>query len=151
MSEYNFSVDVSGIVLAIKRIKDTGWPSPIQSNPSQRNPKLICKYHGTHGHRNEDCKQLREEVARLFNEGHLREFLSDRAKNHFRERDASRKNEQEEPQHVIHMIVGSVDVPQRPVFKCTKVSITREKWTRSYVPEDALSFYDEEAEGISQL
>nr|XP_016501398.1 PREDICTED: uncharacterized protein LOC107819764 [Nicotiana tabacum] len=100
----------------------------------------MCKYHGMHGHRSEDCRQLREEVARLFNEGHLREFLSDRAKNHFRERDAGRKSEPEEPQHVIHMIIGEVDVPQGPVFKRTKVSITREKRTQNYLPEDALTF-----------
>ncbi|XP_070020777.1 uncharacterized protein [Nicotiana sylvestris] len=97
----------------------------------------------------EDCRQLKDEVACLFNEGHLREFLSDRAKNHFRERDANRKNEQEEPQHVIHMIVGGVDIPQGPVFKRTKVSITREKQTREYVPEGTVSFNNEEAEGIS--
>ncbi|XP_070019602.1 uncharacterized protein [Nicotiana sylvestris] len=110
----------------------------------------MCKYSGTHGHRTEDCRKLREEVARLFNEGHLREFLSDRAKNHSKERDANKKNEQEEPQHVIHMIVGGVDVPKGPVFKCTKVWITREKGTWSYVSEGVLSFNDEEMEGISQ-
>ncbi|XP_070009711.1 uncharacterized protein [Nicotiana sylvestris] len=147
---YNFSIDASRIRSAIGRIKDTIWPRPIQIDPSQRNPNLICKYHGTHGHRTEDCRKLREEVAQLFNEVHLREFLIDRAKNHFRERDANRKNEHEEPQHVIHMIVGGVDIPQGPVFKHTKVSITREKWIRSYVPEGVLSFNDEEAEGISQ-
>nr|XP_009775898.1 PREDICTED: uncharacterized protein LOC104225734 [Nicotiana sylvestris] len=110
--EYNFSIDASGIILAIGRIKDTRWPRPIPTDPSQRNPNLMCKYHGTHGHKIEDCRQLREEVARLFNEGHLQEFLSDRAKNHFRERDANRKNEQEEPHYVSHMIIGGVDVPQ---------------------------------------
>ncbi|XP_070042817.1 uncharacterized protein [Nicotiana tomentosiformis] len=121
LSEYNFSIDVSGIVSAIGRIKDTRWPRPLQTDSSQRNPNQICKYHGTHGHRTKDCRQLREEVARLFNEGHLREFLSDGAKNHFRDRDADRKNEHEDPQHVIHMIVGGIYIPQGPVFKRTKV------------------------------
>ncbi|XP_070034197.1 uncharacterized protein [Nicotiana tomentosiformis] len=146
----NFSIDASGIMSAIGRIKDTRWPRPLQADPSQRNPNQICKYHGTHGHRIKNCRQLREEVARLFNEGHLREFLSDRAKNHFRERDANRKNEQEEPQHVIHMIVGGVNIPQWRVFKCNKVSITREKRNRDYVLEGTLSFNDAEAERISQ-
>ncbi|XP_070049438.1 uncharacterized protein [Nicotiana tomentosiformis] len=75
LSEYNFNIDASCIVSAIGRIKDTRWPRPIQTDPSQRNPNIMCKYHGTHGHRTEDCRQLREKVARLFNEGHLREFL----------------------------------------------------------------------------
>nr|XP_016440513.1 PREDICTED: uncharacterized protein LOC107766247 [Nicotiana tabacum] len=63
LSEYNFSVDASEIVLAIGRIKDTRWPKPIQSNPSQRNPNLMCKYHDTHGHRTEEFRQLREKVT----------------------------------------------------------------------------------------
>ncbi|XP_070054410.1 uncharacterized protein [Nicotiana tomentosiformis] len=48
------------------------------------------------------------------------------------------------------MIVGGINIPQGPVFKRTKVSITREKRTQDYVPEGTLSFNDEEAEGISQ-
>nr|XP_016475563.1 PREDICTED: uncharacterized protein LOC107797206 [Nicotiana tabacum] len=48
------------------------------------------------------------------------------------------------------MIVSGVDIPQGPIFKCTKVTITREKRTRDYLPEDTLSFNDEDAEGIGQ-
>nr|XP_009761108.1 PREDICTED: uncharacterized protein LOC104213323 [Nicotiana sylvestris] len=65
LSEYNFSVDASGIVSAIGRIKDTRWPKPIQIDHFQRNPNLMCKYHGTHGHRTEDCRQLREEMMKF--------------------------------------------------------------------------------------
>nr|XP_009599182.1 uncharacterized protein LOC104094868 [Nicotiana tomentosiformis]XP_016440488.1 PREDICTED: uncharacterized protein LOC107766248 [Nicotiana tabacum] len=36
------------------------------------------------------------------------------------------------------------------MIKCTKVSITREKCTRDYVLEGAISFSDEDAEGIVQ-
>nr|XP_009781671.1 PREDICTED: uncharacterized protein LOC104230537 [Nicotiana sylvestris] len=61
--EYNFSVDASGIVSANGRIKDTRWHRPIQTDPSQRNPNLIFKYHGTPEHKTEDCRQLREEVV----------------------------------------------------------------------------------------
>ncbi|XP_019231136.1 PREDICTED: uncharacterized protein LOC109211991 [Nicotiana attenuata] len=127
LPEYNFNVDVAAIVSAIGRIKDTKWPRPLQSDPTQRDLNQMCKYHGTHGHKKEDCRQLREEVARLFNNGHLREFLSDQAKNHFRNRDSNKQAKQEEPQHVINMFIGGVDVPQGPMLKRTKVSITREK------------------------
>ncbi|XP_070036342.1 uncharacterized protein [Nicotiana tomentosiformis] len=150
LSEYNFSVDASGIVSVIGRIKDTRWLRPMQTDPSQRNPNSMCKYHGTHGHRPEDCRQLREKVAHLFNEGHLGEFLSNRAKDHFRERHANKKDKQEEPQHIIHMIIGGVDTPHEPVLNRDKVSATGEKRTRGYVPEGTLSFEIEEAEGISQ-
>lgn len=48
------------------------------------------------------------------------------------------------------MIVGGVDTPQESVLKCSKVSITMEKRTQDYIPEETLSFNDEDAEGIEQ-
>ncbi|XP_070034677.1 uncharacterized protein [Nicotiana tomentosiformis] len=90
LSKYNFNVDVAAIVLVIGRIKNTKCHRPLQFDPTQRDPNQICKYHGTHGHRTEDCRQLREEVARLFNNWHLREFLSDLAKNYFRNMDSNK-------------------------------------------------------------
>ncbi|XP_070030827.1 uncharacterized protein [Nicotiana sylvestris] len=98
----------------------------------------------------EDCRQLQEEVARLINEGHLREFLNDRAKNHFQEREANKKNGPEKLQHIIHMIVGGTDVPQRPMFKRAKVSIATERQARSYIPDDALTFREKDIEALSQ-
>lgn len=91
--EYNFNVDVSDIVFAISKIRDAKWPKPIQSDPSQRNYNLVCEFHNMYGHRTEDCHQLRDEVARLLNKGHLRELLSDRAKNQFRERETTKKRQ----------------------------------------------------------
>ncbi|XP_070002984.1 uncharacterized protein [Nicotiana sylvestris] len=105
LSEYNFNVDVSDNVFAISKIRDAKWTRPIQSDPSQRNHNLVCEFHNTHGHKTEDCHQLREEVAPLLNKGHLREFFSDQAKNQFREREAAKMNEVNEPQHAIHMIL----------------------------------------------
>ncbi|XP_070046701.1 uncharacterized protein [Nicotiana tomentosiformis] len=64
--------------------------------------------------------------------------------------DSNKNTEQEEPQHIINMIIGGVDIPQGPMLKLTKVSIRREKWTRDYVPEGALSFKDEDTKGIVQ-
>ncbi|XP_070013421.1 uncharacterized protein [Nicotiana sylvestris] len=92
LSEYNFNIDISNIVFAISKIRDAMWPRPVQSDPSQRNHNLVCEFHNTHGHRTEDYHRLREEVARLLNNGHLKEFLSDRAKNQFRERKTTKKN-----------------------------------------------------------
>ncbi|XP_070032291.1 uncharacterized protein [Nicotiana tomentosiformis] len=90
LSEYNFNIDAASIVSAIGRIKETKWARPLQFDPTQRDPNLMVKYHGTHGHKTDDYRQLREEVARLFNNEHLREFLGDRAKNHFRNRDTNK-------------------------------------------------------------
>nr|XP_016474227.1 PREDICTED: uncharacterized protein LOC107796027 [Nicotiana tabacum] len=48
------------------------------------------------------------------------------------------------------MIIRGVDVPQGPMIKCTKVSITRENRTWDYIPEGSISFSDEDTEGIIQ-
>nr|XP_016515268.1 PREDICTED: uncharacterized protein LOC107831985 [Nicotiana tabacum] len=150
LSEYNFGIDASAIVSAIRYIKDTKWPRPLQSDLTQRDPNLMCKYHDIHGHRMEDCRQLREEVARLFNNGHLREFLNDRAKIHFRNMDSNKQTKPEEPQHVINMIIGGFDIPRGSMLKRTKLFITREKRTRDYLPEGTLSFNEKDEEGIAQ-
>nr|XP_016502172.1 PREDICTED: uncharacterized protein LOC107820405 [Nicotiana tabacum] len=63
LSEYSFNIDVSDIVFAISKIRDARWPRPIHSDPSHSNYNLICEFHNSYGHRTEDCRQLREEVA----------------------------------------------------------------------------------------
>ncbi|XP_060190670.1 uncharacterized protein LOC132619942 [Lycium barbarum] len=150
LSEYNFCVDVATLAAAVIRNKETRHPRPIQSDPEKRDKSLICKYHHTHGHRTEDCRQLREEVAHLFNLGHLREFLSERAKTHFKNLDSNKQDRPEEPQQVIHMIMGGTDIPIRPVMKLTKISITKEKRIRNDDPDGPITFDDEDMEGIAQ-
>ncbi|XP_059314925.1 uncharacterized protein LOC132065515 [Lycium ferocissimum] len=93
---------------------------------------------------------LRDEVARLLKNGHLREFLSERGRNNYKNREGNKKVEPEEPQHIINMIIGGVEIPRGPVMKRTKFSITREKRSRDYVPDGFISFSNEEVEGITQ-
>ncbi|XP_019263869.1 PREDICTED: uncharacterized protein LOC109241569 [Nicotiana attenuata] len=83
LSEYNFNFSVVELVSAIRIIKEARFSKPRRFKPSQRDPNLWCKYYGTDGHRTGDCQHLREEVATLLKNGHLREFLSDRAKNNY--------------------------------------------------------------------
>ncbi|XP_013613700.1 PREDICTED: uncharacterized protein LOC106319845 [Brassica oleracea var. oleracea] len=47
-----------------------------------RNPGLWCDFHRDHGHKTEDYVALRIEVNELLQKGRLREFLSEKAKNH---------------------------------------------------------------------
>ncbi|XP_060195433.1 uncharacterized protein LOC132624713 [Lycium barbarum] len=149
LSEYNFCVDVATIAAAVIRNKETRHPRPIFFDPEKRDKSLICKYHHTHGHRTEDFQQQREEVTRLFNLGHLREFLSERVKNHFKNLDSNKQDRPEEPPQVTHMIMGGTDVPVGPVIKHTKISITREKCIRNNDPDGPITFNDEDMEGIA--
>ncbi|XP_059288837.1 uncharacterized protein LOC132042257 [Lycium ferocissimum] len=132
------------------RIIKARRPRPLRSDLAQRDPSVLCQYHETHGHRTEDCRQLREVLARLLKNGHLREFLNDRAKSHYKGRENHKKAKPEEPQHVINMIIGGTDTSRGTMMKRTKFSVTREKRTRDYMPEGIISFNDEDAEGFMQ-
>ncbi|XP_056843220.1 uncharacterized protein LOC130495746 [Raphanus sativus] len=57
------------------------WPPKMKASEANRNPKRWCEFHSDHGHTTEDCIALKIEVAELLKKSHLREFLSDKAKN----------------------------------------------------------------------
>nr|XP_016477394.1 PREDICTED: uncharacterized protein LOC107798878 [Nicotiana tabacum] len=121
-------------------------------DPSQRDPNLCCEYHGTHGHRTGDCRHLREEVETLLKNGHLGEFLSDRAKNNYgRSRDNAEHSKIAEgaPQITINMIFGGNEV-NGVTFSSTekiKISVTHNKRLRK-VMEDDITFTEEDAGGL---
>ncbi|XP_018454077.1 uncharacterized protein LOC130504567 [Raphanus sativus] len=57
------------------------WPSKMKASNANHNPKRWCDFHNDHDHTTEECIALKLEVAELLKKGHLREFLSDKAKN----------------------------------------------------------------------
>ncbi|XP_048611594.1 uncharacterized protein LOC125585916 [Brassica napus] len=57
-------------------------PPKMKAPDSFRNPELWCRFHHDHGHKTEDCIPLKIEVNELLQKGHLREFLSEKAKAH---------------------------------------------------------------------
>ncbi|XP_048619925.1 uncharacterized protein LOC125590406 [Brassica napus] len=61
------------------------WPQKMKALDSFRNPGFWCQFHRDHGHKTEDCIALKIEVNELLKKGHLREFLSGKAKSHLRQ------------------------------------------------------------------
>ncbi|KAF3590553.1 hypothetical protein DY000_02020408 [Brassica cretica] len=57
-------------------------PQKMNAPDSFRNPGFWCDFHRNHGHKMEDCIALKIEVNELLKKGHLREFLSEKAKSH---------------------------------------------------------------------
>ncbi|KAF3526937.1 hypothetical protein F2Q69_00047853 [Brassica cretica] len=53
-----------------------------QMGQQVRNPGLWFDFHRDHGHKTEDCVALKIEVNELLKQGHLKEFLSEKAKSH---------------------------------------------------------------------
>ncbi|KAF3576812.1 hypothetical protein DY000_02031454 [Brassica cretica] len=58
------------------------WPPKMKAPDSFRNLELWCDFHRDHGHKTEDCIAVKIEVNELLQKGHLREFLSEKAKAH---------------------------------------------------------------------
>ncbi|XP_070032631.1 uncharacterized protein [Nicotiana tomentosiformis] len=83
LSEYNFNVSIVELVSAMRSIKEAQFLRPMRSSSSQRDPNIMCEYHGTNGHQTGDCRYLHEEVATLLKNGHLIEFLNGCTKNNY--------------------------------------------------------------------
>ncbi|XP_070046246.1 uncharacterized protein [Nicotiana tomentosiformis] len=133
----------------MRKIKEAWFPRPMRSDSSQRDPNLWCEYHGMNVHRTGDCQHIREEVATLLKNGHLREFLSDRAKkNYGRNRDNAEPSKEREnpPCQMINMIFEGNEI-NRVTFSATKkkkVSITNSKRLR----EDDITLTEEDADRL---
>ncbi|XP_070034401.1 uncharacterized protein [Nicotiana tomentosiformis] len=136
----------------MRNIKEARFLRPMRSDPNQRDPNLWCEYHGMNGHRTGDGRHLREEVAKLLNNGYLREFSSDRAKNNYgrnRENVEPSKAGEEPPRQTINMIFGGNEITgvTFSAAKKTRVSITHSKRLR----EDDITFTDEDADELLLL
>ncbi|KAF3523393.1 hypothetical protein F2Q69_00046068 [Brassica cretica] len=90
------------------------WPQKMKAPDSFRNPGLWCDFHRDHVHKTEDCVALRIEVNELLQKGHLREFLSEKAKNHLNKEVPAKSAgaipaSQPRQDRVIHVISGGED------------------------------------------
>ncbi|KAF3550559.1 hypothetical protein DY000_02007209 [Brassica cretica] len=58
------------------------WSQKMKAPDSFWNPGFWCDFNQDHGHKTEDCVALKIEVNELLKKGHLKEFLSEKAKSH---------------------------------------------------------------------
>ncbi|KAF3553292.1 hypothetical protein F2Q69_00013404 [Brassica cretica] len=87
----------------------------MKSPDSFWNPGLWCDIHRDHGHKTEDCVALKIEVNELLRKGHLREFLSDKAKSHLSKETTGKPTEATpvsppRQDRVIHVISGGSEI-----------------------------------------
>nr|XP_009602031.1 uncharacterized protein LOC104097195 [Nicotiana tomentosiformis] len=127
LSEYNFNVSVVELVSVMVNIKEAMFPRSMRSDPSQRDPNLWCEYHGTNGHLTGDCRHMRNEVAILLKNGHLREFLSDRDKNNYsRSWDNAEPSKigEDPPRQTINMIFGGNEINGVTFLAAKKIKVS---------------------------
>nr|XP_009767222.1 PREDICTED: uncharacterized protein LOC104218432 [Nicotiana sylvestris] len=122
----------SDVIYALEKLgSKVKWPPKMRSDPRTRKSDAFCEFHKDRGHKTEDCHALRLEVANLLQQGHLKEFLSDKGRNTLakgRERPDSPKPPSPAP--TINMIIeGSDDA----FIKNIKFTATH-KFKRSITP-----------------
>ncbi|KAF2555241.1 hypothetical protein F2Q68_00016533 [Brassica cretica] len=91
------------------------WPQKMKAPDSFRNPGFWCDFHQDHSHKMEDSVALKIEVNELLKKGHLREFLSEKAKSHLSKETTGKPPEAapvSPPRHdrVIHIISGGSEI-----------------------------------------
>ncbi|XP_024027702.1 uncharacterized protein LOC112093455 [Morus notabilis] len=75
-------------------------PEVMKSDPSRRNQKKFCRFHGDVGHHTNDCADLKDEIKRVIREGRLQEFRAERrpgweeASRRRKRRQAARRNDE---------------------------------------------------------
>ncbi|XP_070041255.1 uncharacterized protein [Nicotiana tomentosiformis] len=99
-----------------------------------------------------DCQLLCKEVVTLLKNSHLREFLSDQAKNNYsRNRDNAEPSKVGEdlPHLTINMIFGGNEINGFTFLaeKKMKASVTHDKRLRE-VAEDDITFTEDDADGL---
>ena len=67
---------VSQVLYKVQHEKFMRWPSQMRMNPTKRDNTRYCDFHRDHGHRMDDCIQLRKEIEYLIQRGYLRRYIA---------------------------------------------------------------------------
>ena len=70
------TASVSQVLREVWHEKFLRWPSQMKSDPAKRDNTKYCEFHRDHGHRTDDCIQLRKEIEYLIRRGHLRRYMA---------------------------------------------------------------------------
>ena len=66
---------VSQVLREVQHEQFLRWPSQMRLDPTKRDNTKYCEFHRDHGHRTDDCRQLRKEIEYLIWCGYLRHFV----------------------------------------------------------------------------
>ena len=67
---------VSQVLREVQHEKLLRWLTQMRSDPTKRDNTRYCEFHRDHGHRTNDCIQLRKEIEYLTPRGYLRRFVA---------------------------------------------------------------------------
>ena len=70
------AASVSQVLHEVQHENFLRWPCQMKTNPAKRDSTKYCEFHRDHGHRTDDCIQLRKEIEYLIRRRHLRRFVA---------------------------------------------------------------------------
>ncbi|EXB66605.1 hypothetical protein L484_024901 [Morus notabilis] len=77
-SYHELTVGVEEVFNQVGRRNLLRRSDPMKSDPSRRNQKKFCRFHGDVGHHTNDCADLKDEIKRVIHEGRLQKFRAER-------------------------------------------------------------------------
>ena len=70
------TASVSQVLREVQHERFMRWPSQMKSDPARRYDTKYCEFHKGHGHRTDDCIQVKKEIEYLIRRGHLSNYVA---------------------------------------------------------------------------
>ena len=70
------TVAVSEVLREVQHENFLRWSSQMRTDPTKRDNTKYCEFHRDHGHRTDDCIQLKKEIEYLIRQGYLRHYIA---------------------------------------------------------------------------
>ena len=98
---------VSQVLREVQHEQFLRWSTQMRSDLTKRDNTRYCEFHRDHGHRTDDCIQLRKEIEYLIRRGYLRHFVSSEGQNQAQPPPPRQTTTQhQQPLGEIHVISG---------------------------------------------
>ncbi|XP_009803509.1 uncharacterized protein [Nicotiana sylvestris] len=153
LSAHNFCVSPAEIVYALEKLgMKVKWPPKMRFDPSTIKFDALYEFHQERGHKIEDCIALRQEVANMLRQGHLKELPSDKGRNNFgRGREHQDPLKPPSPARTINMIISARSDASINCIKYTtthklKQSITHKRYDGL---EESIIFDESDTDGLN--
>ena len=70
------TASMSQVLHEVQHERFLRWPSQMKSDPAKRDDTKYYEFHRGHGHRTDDCIQLRKEIEYLIRRGHFSRYVA---------------------------------------------------------------------------
>ena len=67
---------MSQVLREVQHERFLSWPSQMKSDPTRRDDTKYSEFHKDHGHRTDDCIQLKKKIEYLIRRGHLSRYVA---------------------------------------------------------------------------